>query len=151
MSLYFYSMNTDLVNANGGVPTVPESAVANNAVSPLGNLEGVVPVAKPEVAATQPTAPVQAPKETPKVQFENQFGSGPATPPVAEVPEIKQEDSKEAPVAQLDPSIKTVDDLLTKGPQVVEVEQTPAEKLKQEIAATIDAFLEEVTKEKTAA
>ena len=58
----------------------PNAGVSSN---PLDKLEGVVAAAKLEAAA-QPTVPVQAPEETPKGQFENQFGSGPAIPPVAE-------------------------------------------------------------------
>lgn len=78
-------------------------------------------------------------------------------PPVVENPS--------SAVAPLDPDINTVGDLLQKGPQVVEnpspatatetiavaektPEQTPADKLRQKIAKDVDAFLEEVTKDK---
>lgn len=94
---------------------------AGKPVNPLSDLENVVAAAQQAAAAAQ----------TPKGQFEEQFGSG---------------------VTPLDPSIKTVDGLLAKGPQTVEAvvpaKQTPAEKLKQQIAASVNAFLEEVTKEK---
>lgn len=113
-------------------------------MNPNGS-DDVVAAAKLEAAAS--AAPLQTPAETPKGQFENQFGSG-VTPPVAETPSSS--------IAQLDPSIKTVDDLLTKGPQVIEnpnptveavapAEKTPADILKERIAANIDTFLKEIT------
>lgn len=111
-------------NPNAGEPVNPNGTVssepAGSSVNPLSNLESVVAAAQQAAAAQQ----------TPKAQFENQFGSG-ATPPVAEVP-------ADAPIAQ--------------SPQVVETvapEQTPAEKLKKQIAVSIDAFLEEAAREKT--
>lgn len=144
--------NNDQLSTATPTPVVDRPLNADS----LDKLEGVVAAAKLEAGAVQPTAPIQALEETPKGQFENQFGSGPASPPVAEVPELNPTDLKETSVAQLDPSTKAVDDLLAKGPQVVEnpnptveavapAEKTPADILKEKIAANIDAFLEEVT------
>ena len=105
----------------------------------LANLEGVVAAAQ-QAAAASPVP--QTPAETPEGQFMNQFGSGPETPPVAEVP---------VSVAPLDPSINTVDDLLARGPQTAESKKTPAEELKEDVSVAVEKFLEEVTKEKVAA
>lgn len=160
---------TEPVNPGGGVAESP-LATQNPAASPdISRVEDLV-------AAAQQAAAAQAPKD----QFVNQFGSGSVTPPVAEsdssvaepapdlmatalanlestLPETAQkpEGPQSTLVSPLDPSINTVDDLLAKGPQVVEAvaspEETPAEKLKQEISDKIDAFLEETAKEKTPA
>lgn len=105
------------------------SAVTPTAAEP--NVEGVVAAAQ-EAAAAQ----------TPKRQFENQFGWGIVSPVT------------KAPVVPLDPGINIVLDPFAKEPQVVEAvapaEQTPAEKLKKQIEDSVNTFLEEVTKEKAA-
>lgn len=126
------------MNPNTGEPVNPPPSP-----NPLADLEDVVAAAQQEVAARAVSI------QTSAEEFKAQFGSG-VTPPVTEIPS-----SSEPSVASLDPSINTVDDLLVKGPQVVEAvappEQTPAEKLKKQISDSVDAFLEEVTKEKITA
>jgi len=131
---------TAVLNRPLGIPVAPtESSVGPS--DPLANLQNVVDAARKDVASAAPQAPTE---ETSQKAFQNQFGSG-ATPPVAE---LKPEDSTNPSVVQLDPSIETVDDLLAKGPQTVEVsapaEKTPADILKEQIAASVDAFLEKV-------
>lgn len=69
-----------VVDSSLSVAVEPNVAASN----PLDKLEGMVAAAKLEAGAVQPTASIQAPEETPKGQFENQFGSGPDTSPVAE-------------------------------------------------------------------
>lgn len=123
-------------------------------LNPLDKLESVV-VAAQEAAA-----------QTPEGQFNNQFGE-PTTPPVAEpVPGLDTAlanlestpaafdaappaETPSSSVASLDPNINTVADLLAKGPQVVEAvapaEKSPADKLKEQVAASIDEFLAKVT------
>ncbi len=93
----------------------------------------VIPSTEPQVnTGTNPLSGLEnAVADLQKNQFTNQFGS--------------------PQVAQLDPSINTVNDLLAQGPQVVEVEKTPADELKDKISAAVDNFLEQVTKEKVAA
>lgn len=80
------------VNPGGAAVAVGEQPVNNPPTNPLADLEGVVAAAQ---EAAQATPPVQASAETPQGQFVDQFGSGPATPPVAEVP-------TNVPVAPLD-------------------------------------------------
>ena len=99
----------------------------------------------------QPPQPVQA-SDLNSAGLVNDV-TPPATESISSPPitsELKPEDSIGIPVAPLDSSINTVDDLLAQGPQTVEAvappEKTPAEKLKQQIADSIDAFLEEVVK-----
>lgn len=125
------------INGAGTKPAVEPSSGVSNPTNPLANLEGVVAAAKLEAAAAQ-AEPVQVPAETQEGQFVNQFGSG-LTPPVAEVPTLKPEDSQEAPVTSLDPGPEPAAEAA--APE----EKTPAEKLKEQIAASVDAFLEEVT------
>ena len=148
-------MNPNNGGVSGEAPKPPEAGNPNPIqgtgsiadANPLSDLEKVVEAAQ-EAAATVPQTPTPGttPAETPAKQFEKQFGSG-ITPPVAEeVSELKPEDSADVPVAPLDPNINTVDDLLAKGPQTVEAEKTPADKLKKEIADSVEAFLAEVTK-----
>ncbi len=134
----------------GSQPTAP-TAVADRplnpasgpsvgapSTNPLSNLEEVVAAAQQAAAA----AAVQNPPPAPAEQFTAQFGSAGTTPPAVETP-------ADASVAPLNPNIKTVDDLLAKGPQTVEAvapaEKTPADKLKEQISASIDAFLADVT------
>lgn len=106
-------------------------AVADNKpVSPAGapdisRVEDLV--AAVQQAAAQTTAPIQAPAETPQEQqFKAQFGS-------------VQPSDAEAPIAQLDPSIKTVGDILAQGPQVVE-SQSEA-KLPPKVQEFLDSVL----------
>lgn len=138
-----------------------ESNVADS--NSLNKLEGVVAAA--QEAANVAASPLQP---TPQQAFEDQFGEkkAPATAPLASAPAdlgtspstpdlnaalANIETSKDqdgTSVAPLVPGIDTIKDLLDKGPQV---EQTPGDKLRQKISADIDAFLEEVTKDKVAA
>jgi hypothetical protein len=148
-----------------------DQSVGSPSASPsLASLEGVVAAAK-EAAAIQTTEPGQAPAKT---QFTNQFGSEPAEPVSEPAPDLMTAaleglgTTPTPPVAEnstdvkLNPNINTVDDLLKGGQQittdsvppaeaVAPAEETPADKLKKQIAASVNAFLEEVTKEKTAA
>lgn len=122
--------------------TVESNVAASN---PLDKLEDVVAAAKLEAGAVQPTTPIQALEETPKGQFENQFGSGPDTSPVAESAPglidttLANLGSTPPPAgenvsANIQPALETPKHL----------EQTPADKLRQKISANIDAFLGEV-------
>lgn len=107
-----------------------EPPVTNVSSDPLSNLQNVVDAAK-QAAAVQ----------TPQGQFMDQFGSGPATPPIvdnATVPGLIDTALANlgTPPEQTQPVVETL-------PQP-ELEQTPAEKLKQQISDSVDAFLEEV-------
>lgn len=120
------SGQTTVLNRPLGAPVTPVEPNVGSSDPPLANLQSVVDAAREAVAA-QVAAPLQTPAETPQKEFQAQFGSG-VTPPVAEVP-----------VAQLDPSIKTVNDLLAKGPQVVESQ--PEVELPLEVQEFLDSVL----------
>lgn len=126
---------TAVVDRN--VTVEPNVEVSSN---PLGKLEDVVAAAKLE-AAPRTTATGQTPAETPKGQFLDQFGSGHATPATPTTVESAPDliDTALANVGDTPPA---------ETPQ--QPEQTPAEKLKQQIADSVNAFLEEVAKEKIA-
>lgn len=154
----------------------PIGAAPSQTPSPdISRVEDLVAAAQQEAAAVaQAPTPAQTPAEN---DFAKQFGgvTSPVEPTSATTPPAESNVadpmgqalaglgtpsnvqpaveplSSEEPVAKLDESIKTMDDLLAKGPQTAEAEQTPAEKLKQQIAASVDAFLDEVTKEKVSA
>jgi len=139
---------TAVLNGPLGVRVAPsESSVGLS--DPLANLQNVVDVARQEAVVS--AAPQSPTEETPQKAFQDQFGSG-AMPTVTE---LKPEDSTDTSVGQVDPGINTVDDLLAKEPQVVEnpnpaveavapAEKTPADILKEQIAASVDVFLEKV-------
>ena len=177
---------------NSGAPVAdnkPVSPVAEALASPtapmgspadVSRVEGLVAAAQEAVAVqtANPVAPVQTSEQA---AFATQFGPSESTQPSAEPPDLMTAaleglgtptpiaDQPVAPTAEnstdvkLDPSINTIDDLLKKGPQVVEnpppaveaavvSEQTPADKLKEQIADAVDAFLlNEVTKDKVTA
>ena len=150
---------TEPVNPKPVSPVVGESPIGTipAASSPdISRVENLVAAAQQEAAAASPLTQSRE-------QFQNQFG--PQTPAPVEQPvadpmaaALESLGTQTAPteitpaetVAPLDSSINTVDDLLAQGPQTVEAvappEKTPAEKLKQQIADSIDAFLEEVVK-----
>lgn len=115
------SGQTAVLNHSLGAPVAPVEHSTGSSDASLTNLQNVVAAAR---EAAQSTVPVQTPEEN----FQNQFGSGPATPPVAEVP-----------VAPLDPSINTVNDLLAKGPQVVESQ--PEVELPPKVQEFLDSVL----------
>lgn len=146
------------------VPSVGSSDVvtsANEAVkSPMDQFEGVFgleakpPVEQPTQSDLSPSV-VQAPESTtpnttsdaiPPTAEPAATGSPDLNAVLANIETSKDQDSTH--VAPLVSGIDTIKDLLDKGPQV---EQTPGDKLRQKISADIDAFLEEVTKEKAAA
>lgn len=125
--------NNNQSPAANAAASEPNVAVSN----PLDKLEGAVAAA--QAAAAQ----------TPKGQFENQFGLGSATPTVAEpAPPAGGTSVPQPPTDNLAPkqTQPVVETLAQREP-----EQTPAEKLKQQIADSVDAFLEEVIKERVAA
>ena len=103
--------------------------VSSDPSNPLAGLEGVVAAAK-EAAAAQ---------TTPKAQFENQFGSPqPTTPSVTDIANLGTPPPLDTSTPQSEP-IQPVETLTQPEP-----EQTPAEKLKEQIANSVNAFLEEV-------
>lgn len=167
-------MNPNAGEGGSNQPSITPAAptagpdVAAPADPSLNNLEGVVKAAQDAVGAQAAAAPT-LPQTPEQAAFVGQFDPTQSTMPAAEpAPDLMSQaissletpsDQSSSPVAQLDPNIKTVDDLLTKGPQVVDStgvettpgQETPAEKLKKKIADSVDAFLEEVTKEKVSA
>lgn len=155
-------------------PTAPIVESNVGVSNPLDKLEGVVAAAQQEAAAST-AAPQQAPEETPKRQFVDQFGSGQAAPPVAgsNPPGLmdkalqglgsepsQAENNPSSTDVKLNPDINTVDDLLKEGQQITTTpapeaaapaEKTPAQRW-EELSSEVKAFLEEVTaKEKQAA
>ena len=114
--------------------------------NPLDKLEGVVAAAQLEAAAQAAPAPVQAPVGSPQREFENQFGSGPATPPVAEsAPGLidtalaslgtTQADIQPAPEA---PPV----------PQPEEKQSDPQQEFKDEVAQAADKLLKALEEKK---
>ncbi len=92
----------------------------------------------------------QPPLATPEGQFEDQFGSGSAKPPVAES-DSAVADNSTAP-GLIDTALANLG--TTPPPASSEAsqqpEQTPENKLKQRISDAIDVFLQEATKDKAA-
>lgn len=137
--------NGEPVNPNspdGAVPAAP----AAPASADLGSLEKAVNDAQKEEAATSPIDQFKA-------QFGDPVGSVPS--PVTESPvsatdpilsDIKQPLSKPSVEAPKDTS---GDSYTPTAEAALKAEKTPAEKLKKEISDSVNAFLEEVTKEKS--
>ena len=134
------------MNPNAGEPGDSGTAIADKPINPVS---GVVP--EPSVIVPSSNAGpdthalsdleklVNAAKEQvpdPQSAFMQQFG--PKEPPTAEVPSVDQQ-------------VVASDIPQTVAEIVPQPEQTPAEKLKQQISGSVDAFLAEVTKEKVTA
>lgn len=145
-------------NNNQSPPAANAAAVVNRPLD-VGVFSN--PLDKPGNVDT--AVKLEAAAQTPTEQFKNQFGSGPANPPTAEsnVPDLMNQalanlETTSPAVGATAPQPST-DNLAPEQTQPAETlaqpdpEQTPGEKLKQQIAASVDAFLEEVTKEKVAA
>lgn len=136
------------MDPNAGEPVKPGGTTPD-----ISRVEGLVAAAQQEAAAAQ----------TPKVQFENQFGSLVAPHAVESTPDIdtvlasletsqqtqppSAEGQDSTSVASLDPSIKTVDNLLAKGPQVVESQSEV--KLPPEVQEFLDSVLNAAKKFQT--
>lgn len=142
------------MNPNAGEPDNQGGSVVEPPLNTdLSGLQSVVDVAR-EAAAVQ----------TPQAQFENQFGSPqPPIPPV--VDNAAGPGLMDATLSNLETLSPTAVNASTPQPSTdnlapeqtkpvdalaPEPEQTPADKLKQEIADRVDAFLEKVIKEKVA-
>jgi hypothetical protein len=121
-----------IINGAGVTAAVENSSGVNNSVNPLDKLEGVVVAAKLEAAQSA---------QTPTGQFMDQFGSVDTAPPAVGESSVADALVKD----QTDGTVSSPPDEVAPQP-----EQTPADILKEKIAGNIDAFLEEVTKEKTA-
>lgn len=132
--------------------SMPESNVGVSS-NPLAGLEDVVKAAK-EAAAVQTTPPVEPTAQTPKDQFASQFGEAvPPVEPMATTPPVTEPAS-----GLMDTALSNLATLQqTQAQPVVETlaqpepEQTPAEKLRKEIADSVDAFFKEVAKEQAPA
>lgn len=138
---------------NGANNGTGASTAASASVNPLDKLESAI------AAAQQSAQNTGAPAGTPQEQFSNQFGSGEPSPvgqppasadakPVTADTASKPEDSTISDT-QLS-EIKSAAELLAQNPKDLAI-QAAAEDLKKQISDSVDKFLEEVTKEKTAA
>lgn len=138
-------MNADVGNANGGVPTVPESAVENNpVVSPLDNLKDAVNA----VQQQEQVQGVQAPTEkTPEQQFTTQFGQTPQKPLVAETPLNQNTELNPAGMGVADASSQpSTENLIVQQDQQVEAAPKAEEASldpKQKFINSVEAALEE--------
>jgi len=112
---------------------------AGEPVNPINPVSGVVPEPNMSSDLNALQKLVNAAKEQVPTDSQNAFVKqfGPQEPPKAEVPSVDQQVPSDIP--------QTVAEIVSQP------EQTPAEKLKQQISDSVDAFLEEVTKEKVAA
>jgi hypothetical protein len=149
---------------------VPDNSIKNSSsFNSLGNLEKALNAAKQAVEAQAGTSAITSQEE-----FKAKSESGGATMPFVNAPkeepvltdvrpsvgpDLKPEISTDAPVAQLDPSIGTINKLLKDEPQTVQTPQSmsevvpqaekiPGEKLMKEIAAIVEKY---DVKEKVAA
>lgn len=146
---------------NDGVNGLNQAPGTSPVPDQLAGLESAIDAARQALGQTQApgvqSAAVEPTPQSPMQQFQNQFGSVPDTassigPDVAgssdagaavsetpSVPEPTADNSQ--PVAQLDPSINTVADLLAKGPQVVETPSQSEVVLPPKVQEFLDSVL----------
>lgn len=121
-----------------------------NAGGKLANPIGAVAAGSPVVAVQQSAQIAGIP--IPQGQNSAQFTPLMSDSSLAQQPITEASALPEASLTDVSPSVaplasenNTINDLLAKGPQA------PADRLRQEIAASVEAFLAEVTKEGVAA